>query len=283
MPLPLRNTFTYGVPDALDGTVVAGARVLVPFRNRTMTGVVLDVHGSEAVPDTRQKLKDVAEVLDVQPAVLPRLVELGHWVANYYLAPVGETFRAMLPPAVKLRAPRTQTIVSWSDAVPAAANAEANDAAKMCPLPRKATPPPPLPPPSPPTKTLTPGVAASRESRVQTALTERGPMPLAQIAKLVGVTRKVVECLVKQGKAAAMGRAALSWKASAVLRPAVSTVPIKNVLQRGSGARALLKSRSWLDAGAFTVGSLHMRHWAAARPKCTCARSPPLWRAAATR
>ena len=42
LPVPLRTTFTYRVPDALDELVVPGARVVVPFRNRAMIGVVLE-------------------------------------------------------------------------------------------------------------------------------------------------------------------------------------------------------------------------------------------------
>jgi primosomal protein N' (replication factor Y) len=52
----------------------------------------------------------VAEVLDPLPALPERVVALGRWVAGYYLAPVGETFRAMLPPAVELRVAREWTL-----------------------------------------------------------------------------------------------------------------------------------------------------------------------------
>ena len=60
LPLPLRTTFTYRVPGALDEQMVAGARVVVPFRNRAMLGVVL---GRGDGPDGAS-LKNVAEILD---------------------------------------------------------------------------------------------------------------------------------------------------------------------------------------------------------------------------
>jgi primosomal protein N' len=44
LPVPLRTTFTDGVPDALDELVAVGARVVVPFRNRAMVGVVVKVY-----------------------------------------------------------------------------------------------------------------------------------------------------------------------------------------------------------------------------------------------
>ncbi len=106
LPLPLRTTFTYRVPDALQELAIPGARVVVPFRNRAVIGVVLSIcdqapkSASEAeVPE----LKEVAEAVDSVPALPPALVELGRWVSDYYLAPVGETFRAFLPPAVEMR------------------------------------------------------------------------------------------------------------------------------------------------------------------------------------
>src|SRR5712692_2962711 len=103
LPLPLRSTFTYAVPGPLAEVVVPGSRVVVPFRNRALVGVVLGLtaHRLEA-----EQIKEIAEVLDPVPALPPLLLELGRWIANYYLAPPGEVFRAMLPPAVELRQAR---------------------------------------------------------------------------------------------------------------------------------------------------------------------------------
>jgi primosomal protein N' (replication factor Y) len=109
LPVPLRTTFTYRVPDALEELVAPGARVLVPFRNRAMIGVVLSLHEPVAGAAPKAKafeLKDVAEIVDPLPALPPGLLELGRWVAEYYLAPVGDTFRMMLPPAVEMRMSR---------------------------------------------------------------------------------------------------------------------------------------------------------------------------------
>ena len=108
LPVPLRTAFTYGVPDALDALVVPGARVVVPFRNRALVGVVLErLSNPPPQPSSAKRvLKDVTDVLDPMPALPEHVLELGRWVAGYYLAPVGETFRAMLPPAVELRVAR---------------------------------------------------------------------------------------------------------------------------------------------------------------------------------
>jgi primosomal protein N' (replication factor Y) (superfamily II helicase) len=100
LPVPLRTTFTYEVPEQLRAAVQPGVRVLVPFRQKSLVGVVVDL--TERAPE-KAKIREITRVLDVIPALTPALIELGHWIAGYYLAPVGEVFRAMLPPATEVR------------------------------------------------------------------------------------------------------------------------------------------------------------------------------------
>ncbi|OLE16996.1 MAG: primosomal protein N' [Acidobacteria bacterium 13_1_20CM_4_57_11] len=103
LPVPLRTTFTYAVPEWLQGTLQPGSRVLVPFRKKSMVGVVVELAES-APPGT--KIREIIRVLDFVPALTPKLIELAHWIAGYYLAPVGEVFRAMLPPVRELKSQR---------------------------------------------------------------------------------------------------------------------------------------------------------------------------------
>src|SRR6266700_2718193 len=103
LPVPLRTTFTYAVPETLRGTVQPGSRVLVPFRKKAMVGVVVEL--AESAPQGT-KIRELTRVLDLVPALTPKLIELAHWVAGYYLAPVGEVFRAMLPPVIELKSQR---------------------------------------------------------------------------------------------------------------------------------------------------------------------------------
>lgn len=100
LPVPLRSTFSYAVPEKFVFPPQAGMRVMVPFRKRAMIGVVVDC--STRVPAAKA-LREIVELVDDIPALPPALVELGRWVASYYLAPVGEVFRAMLPPTVEVR------------------------------------------------------------------------------------------------------------------------------------------------------------------------------------
>lgn len=91
LPVPLDMLFTYRVTDGLQPIV--GGRVLVPFRQQRLSGVVLDLHDRR--PDVQTK--DVLSVLDSSALLDSKLIDLGKWIATYYLAPLGEVFRTMLP------------------------------------------------------------------------------------------------------------------------------------------------------------------------------------------
>jgi primosomal protein N' (replication factor Y) len=108
LPVPLRTTFTYAVPEAFEETVQPGSRVLVPFRKKAMVGVVVELAASAP---QGAKVREITRVLDSVPALTPKLIELAQWIAGYYLAPAGEVFRAMLPPVTELKSQR-QTILT---------------------------------------------------------------------------------------------------------------------------------------------------------------------------
>jgi primosomal protein N' (replication factor Y) len=99
LAVPLRTTFTYAVPEALRAQVQPGSRVLVPFRKKSLVGVVLEM--TATIPQGA-KIREIQKVLDLQPALTPKLLELGQWMASYYLAPIGDVFRAMLPPVTEI-------------------------------------------------------------------------------------------------------------------------------------------------------------------------------------
>src|SRR5208282_4146865 len=103
LPVPLRTTFTYGVPLELRAQLQPGSRVLVPFRKKVMVGVVLELTDVAPAATT---IRDVGKLIDLVPALTPKLLELGRWIAGYYLAPIGEVLRAMMPPITELTARR---------------------------------------------------------------------------------------------------------------------------------------------------------------------------------
>jgi len=94
LAVPLDMVFTYAVPPGMEPVV--GGRVLVPFRQQRMSGIVVELH--DRPPQVKiQQIKKVIEALDLTPVLDEQLLKLGKWIADYYLAPAGEVFRAMLP------------------------------------------------------------------------------------------------------------------------------------------------------------------------------------------
>jgi primosomal protein N' (replication factor Y) len=110
LPVPLRSTFTYAVPAALHGETLVGRRVVAPFRKGAMTGICLAESGGAPDVADISRIREIAGLMDPLPALPPKLIELGHWISRYYLAPVGETFRAMLPPEIELRHDREYSL-----------------------------------------------------------------------------------------------------------------------------------------------------------------------------
>ena len=94
VPVPIDKPFTYGVPDKLAGSIVPGARVLVPFSGRRLLGVVVDVRPRR---ETEVKLKEILAIVDREPVLPPELLAFLREVASYYLAPLGEVLALALP------------------------------------------------------------------------------------------------------------------------------------------------------------------------------------------
>src|SRR5579859_896336 len=103
LPVPLRNTFTYAIPEVLREVVQPGTRVVVPFRRKSLVGVV-----TECIPGAPENtnIRELTKVLDLIPALTPKLVERPPGTPAYYPAPTGKVFRAMPPPVTKLRTER---------------------------------------------------------------------------------------------------------------------------------------------------------------------------------
>src|ERR1700761_924859 len=91
LPVPLNMVFTYSV--AAEGVPVVGGRVLVQFRQQRLTGIVVELHDRKPSVET----KSVLSVLDSTPVLDESLLALGRWISDYYLAPIGDVFRSMLP------------------------------------------------------------------------------------------------------------------------------------------------------------------------------------------
>ena len=91
--------FTYSVPPSLEEQVQRGVRVLVPLgRNKTYVGIVSEKHNR--APEGYQT-KDILQVLDMTPILLDSQLRLWQWIADYYMSPIGEVYKAALPSGLK--------------------------------------------------------------------------------------------------------------------------------------------------------------------------------------
>ena len=126
LPLPLEGYFTYGVPDALASDVRPGVRVSVPLgKCKTYVGIVAaypveipDSSEKKAVSGREIVYKNIIEVLDDSPVLLPRQLKLWHWIADYYMSPIGEVYKAALPSGLKAEdgfRPRTELYIRLAD------------------------------------------------------------------------------------------------------------------------------------------------------------------------
>ena len=100
LPVPLDATFTY---EAGELDPVVGGRVVVPFgrgAEKKLSGIVTRIHRE---PPATRKVKRILQVLDTFPVLDENLLALGRWIAQYYLAPVGEVYRSMLPLQAEFR------------------------------------------------------------------------------------------------------------------------------------------------------------------------------------
>jgi primosomal protein N' (replication factor Y) (superfamily II helicase) len=98
LPVPLDRTFTYAI--GADQRPVRGARVIAPFRKEKLIGIVTV---ADAAAPTDFDARELEAVLDNEPILSEHLLELAEWIAQYYLAPLGEVLRGMLPLMAEVR------------------------------------------------------------------------------------------------------------------------------------------------------------------------------------
>jgi primosomal protein N' (replication factor Y) (superfamily II helicase) len=308
LPVPLRSTFTYAVPEALRGAVQPGSRVLVPFRKKSLVGVVVEM--AEHAPELSAKsakIREISKSLDLIPALTPKLIELGRWIAGYYLAPVGEVFRAMLPPVTEWKAQRQIVLTEAGREALNGAGREAPkqelnaqelvflkklqekdgiapvgpklgvDAAGLQRLQRRglveiresvtarkrrtqqviawknAAAGALVPSRQPEERAGAERPGRQREERIRQLLeTERGPLPVAQLLKLAGVSRAVIDRMLREGLLE-------SWEEN--IDPAEDPFdagyapPAHELNQEQESALKLIRAR--FELGEFGVAMLH--------------------------
>lgn len=100
LPLNLTGTFTYKVPEELQGKIEVGMRVLVSFGGKKIyTGIVAELHDS--APDTFAP-KEIINILDDFPILPKEQIDFWNWLSDYYLCNIGEIYRFSFPGSLKL-------------------------------------------------------------------------------------------------------------------------------------------------------------------------------------
>jgi len=108
LPVPIDRTFTYLVPPELQSSVLSGKRVLVPFGNKHLTGVIV---GLPVTTDVRG-LKPVTDVLDTKPTFSPEMLLLAKWIGEYYFTAWGEVLKAATPQGLSQESKQTIRLVT---------------------------------------------------------------------------------------------------------------------------------------------------------------------------
>lgn len=98
LPLPLNGTFTYSVPDGMEGKVVPGVRLLVPLgKSKKYIAMATRLHDDKPA----FSCKPVEAILDNTPSLLPQQMRLWQWIGYYYMAPLGDVYNAAMPGGLK--------------------------------------------------------------------------------------------------------------------------------------------------------------------------------------
>ena len=100
LPLAIADVYTYNIPEALlpianSQSPITGRRVLVPLGKKSVIGIIYRHHEGELAPNI--KVRDIVQVIDEQPIVTEKQLQLWDWLAQYYMCTLGEVMAAALP------------------------------------------------------------------------------------------------------------------------------------------------------------------------------------------
>ena len=92
----LAQPFDYKIPDELQGKILPGMRVLVPFgvHNTSAEGLVLSLAETSSFP----RLKAIQQCLDEAPVCSEELLELAFWMQEKYLCSFQQSYKLVKPP-----------------------------------------------------------------------------------------------------------------------------------------------------------------------------------------
>ncbi len=117
LPLPLEGFFTYQLPDSIQTEELVGCRVVVPFgKSKTYVGLVARLHDNEP---QGYSVKPLTMRLDQRPVVGEMQMRLWQWIAKYYIAAMGDIYKAALPSGMKSEDGYKPSMETYVDLAPA--------------------------------------------------------------------------------------------------------------------------------------------------------------------
>ncbi|MDD5991768.1 MAG: primosomal protein N' [Prevotellaceae bacterium] len=117
LPLPLEGFFTYQLPDSIQAEELVGCRVVVPFgKSKTYVGLVARLHDNEP---QGYSVKPLTMRLDQRPVVGEMQMRLWQWIAKYYIAAMGDIYKAALPSGMKSEDGYKPSMETYVDLAPA--------------------------------------------------------------------------------------------------------------------------------------------------------------------
>ncbi len=97
LPLSINQTFTYRLPPEWEMAARVGARVVVPFGKKALTGYIVNLCESLGRELEEARIKDILHIVDIEPIVAENILDLTHWLSEFYFSSWGEAIRAALP------------------------------------------------------------------------------------------------------------------------------------------------------------------------------------------
>ena len=117
VPLHVAQTFTYRLTPEQSIDAKPGARIIVPFGRKLLTGYIVALHEKlpANIPLTEAEIKEAKSLVDRVPVCTEEILQLALWVSEYYACPIGEVIKAALPPGMK---PKLRRFVRATDLQP---------------------------------------------------------------------------------------------------------------------------------------------------------------------
>ncbi|HEY9504289.1 MAG TPA: primosomal protein N', partial [Pyrinomonadaceae bacterium] len=115
LPVHVNQTFTYKLTAEQAVVATLGARIVVSFGNKFLTGYIVGLkEETDLAPALLSKeIREAKDIVDTVPVCNDEILAITQWVSEYYASPWGEVIKAALPPGIS---PAIHEFYSLTDA-----------------------------------------------------------------------------------------------------------------------------------------------------------------------